>query len=179
MEVFLIAFGLSMDSVALSIANGAKYPNLKFLIALKIAFVYAFFQGLMCVLGYILGIGFAKFISEIDHFIAFFILLFLGGKMIKEANDEKVVSLTNKELVFGGVATSIDAMAIGVTFGLSYVSLSYSTFVIFTLCFILCLLACFIGKKVGEYLESKAMILGGVILIFIGTRILLTHLGFL
>lgn len=179
MEVFLIAFGLSMDSAALSIANGAKYPNLRVVVAFKIAFIYAFFQGLMCALGYFLGATFAKFISEIDHFIAFFVLLFLGVKMIKEANDEKIIILTNKELALGGIATSIDALAVGVTFGLSGVSLSYSTFVIFTLCFMLCLLACFIGKKIGEFLESKAMILGGIILIFIGVKILLTHLGFL
>ena len=106
MEIFLIAIALSMDSAALSVANGAKCLNLSFAKAFKISFVYAFFQAIMPVFGFLLGISFVKFISEIDHFVAFGILAFLGVKMIKEAlhyKGECSINLSTKELILGGL----------------------------------------------------------------------------
>ena len=179
-EIFLIAIALSMDSAALSVANGAKCLNLGFAKAFKISFVYAFFQAIMPVFGFLLGISFVKFISEIDHFVAFGILAFLGVKMIKEAlhyKGECSVNLSTKELILGAIATSIDALAVGVTFAFSEVNILYACFVIGLVCLLVCLLAVFIGKKTGEIFERKALILGGLILIFLGFKILCEHLG--
>lgn len=180
MEIFLIAFALSMDSVALSIANGAKCKDLGLKGVFILAFVYAFFQGVMPVLGYLLGASFATFISEIDHFIAFGILLFLGVKMIRESGDfdeSCVLNLAPKELILGAIATSIDALAVGVTFAFEGVNIIKAGIIIAITCFVLCFLGCYLGKKAFSFLERKALILGGLILIFIGTKILITHLG--
>lgn len=141
----------------------------------------AFFQALMPFLGYILGLSFVNFIEKIDHFIAFLILAFLGIKMMKESfqtqdeNEQKDVC--TKDFILGGIATSIDAMAVGVTFSFEENNILYLISIIGIICFILCIIAFYIGKKMGEILESKAVFLGGIILILIGTKILLTHLG--
>lgn len=182
MEIFLIAIALSMDSAALSVANGAKYPNIGFVKVFKISFVYALFQAIMPVFGFILGISFLKFITQIDHFIALAILCFLGIKMINDArnfNGETSINLSNKELVLGAIATSIDALAVGVTFAFSEVNILYACFIIGLVCLLICLLAVFLGKKTGEIFECKALILGGFILIFLGFKILFEHLGIL
>lgn len=180
MELLLIAFGLSMDSVALCIANGAKCLNIRVLSILKIAFFYAFFQGLMPVFGYLIGESFYSYIKDFDHFIAFFILFFLGVKMIKDSRNLEdnscILNLSTKEIILGAIATSIDAMAVGVTFAFENISIIKAVIVIFAVCFVLCILACFIGKKMGERLENKALVLGGIILISIGLKILINDL---
>jgi len=184
MEIFLLAFGLSMDSAAVSIANGAKNPNLRVLQACKIALFFAFFQILMPLIGFFLGLSFAKFVAQIDHFITFIILFILGAKMIKEGfskrdEDYKILTLTNRELVLASIATSIDALAVGVTFAFAETKIVLVLGVIFVTCFLCCFFACYIGKKLGALLENRALILGGVVLILIGTKILLEHLGIL
>nr|WP_314881492.1 manganese efflux pump MntP family protein [uncultured Campylobacter sp.] len=180
MELLLIAFALAMDSVALSISNGAKYPNFKFTQIARVAFFYAAAQFIMPLAGYALGINFVKFIAQIDHFVAFGILSFLGIKMIIESRreqDEPDLRLSTKELVLGAIATSIDAMAMGVTFAFGEINILYACCVIGLVCFVLCVAACYAGKLTGEYLHSKALVLGGAILILIGVKILLSHLG--
>lgn len=182
MEIFLISFALAMDSVALSMASGSKCA-FRLPTVLKMAFIYGFFQALMPYFGYILGLSFINFIAKIDHFIAFFILAFIGIKMMKESfetqdkNEQKDVC--TKDFILGGIATSIDAMAVGVTFSFEENNILYLVAIIGIVCFILCVIAFYIGKKMGEILESKAVFLGGLILILIGTKILLTHLGIL
>lgn len=182
MEIFLIAFALAMDSVALSMASGSKC-NFKFNVVLKMAFIYGFFQALMPYIGYILGLSFVSFIEKIDHFIAFLILTFLGIKMIKESfqtqDENEKKDVCTKDFILGGIATSIDAMAVGVTFSFEENNILYLISIIGLVCFILCIIAFYLGKKIGEILESKAVFLGGLILILIGTKILLTHLGIL
>lgn len=180
MEIFLIAFALSMDSVALSMANGAKCKDLRLKDAFVLAFIYAFFQGIMPILGYLLGVSFTSFIANIDHFIAFGILLFLGVKMIMDAKDfdsSCALFLKTKELILGAIATSIDALAVGVTFAFEGVNIINAGIIIAVVCFILCFVACYAGKKAFGFLEKKALVLGGIILIAIGFKILLTHLG--
>lgn len=180
MEIFLIAFALSMDSVALCVANGTKCKNLDLKGVFTLSFVYAFFQGFMPMIGYFLGASFSMFIASIDHFIAFGILLFLGVGMIKESRDfdeSCAINLKFKDLIFGGIATSIDALAVGVTFAFSDVNIIKAQIIITITCFVLCVLGCYLGKKAFGFLEKKALVLGGVILIFIGTKILITHLG--
>ncbi|MBR8461320.1 manganese efflux pump [Campylobacter sp. faydin G-24] len=181
MQILLIAFALAMDSVALAMANGAKCQNINIKQILKLAFTFGAFQAIMPFLGYILGLSFISFIASIDHFIAFFILIFLGIKMIHEAYESKddncVLNLSNKELILGAIATSIDALAVGITFGFADIKIVNACVIIGVTCFILCFIACYIGKIVGEILEHKALVLGGLILVFIGFKILIEHLN--
>ncbi|MCD8212534.1 MAG: manganese efflux pump MntP family protein [Campylobacter sp.] len=181
MELLLLAFALAMDSVALSIANGAKCRALIVGEVVKTAFVFGFFQALMPFLGYILGLAFVSFIASIDHFIAFGILAFLGVKMIKEAKEPKdeicPTKSETKFLIMGALATSIDALAVGITFSFVQINVLYACLIIGVVCFGLCVLAYYAGKFLGEWLEAKSLVLGGAILIFIGFKILLTHLG--
>jgi len=186
MEILLLAFALAMDSVALSVASGAKCKTLIFLDVVKVAFIFGFFQVLMPFIGYFLGVGFSKFISAIDHYVAFAILSFLGVKMMLEAKERKeeacLMNLSARFLISGAVATSIDALAVGVTFGFESINIASACAVIGAVCFVLCVVACYAGKFLGSYLEKKALVLGGAILIFIGSKILITHLtdhGFL
>lgn len=172
--LFLIALALSMDSVALSVANSVKFT--KFTQIYQMAFLFGFFQAFMPVLGYFLGIGFYKFISEIDHFIAFFILVFLGIKMIKESKEEIKAIFGLKALFLGAIATSIDALAVGITLGFEGANIALAAFIIGVVCFVLCVTAGFVGKFLGQNLQNKALILGGIILIILGFKILLEHL---
>ncbi|MGP1485866.1 MAG: manganese efflux pump MntP [Campylobacter sp.] len=180
MEIFLLAFALAMDSVALSVASCTKCQILKLGDTLKIAFIFGFFQALMPFFGYILGLGFVKFISAIDHYVAFVILTFLGIKMIKEAqeikNEARITKLSFKFLIVGAVATSIDALAVGITFSFGEINILYACATIGIVCFALCICACYIGYFLGNFLEKKALVLGGAILIFIGAKILISHL---
>ncbi|QCD45574.1 manganese efflux pump MntP family protein [Campylobacter mucosalis] len=179
MLLLVLAFALAMDSVALSIINGAKNPNINFGRICKIAFIFGFFQAIMPFFGYVLGIGFVDVIASIDHFIAFAILSFLGIKMIRESreqSDDDLGRSTDKELIFGAVATSIDALAVGVTFSFDDTSIFYACILIGATCFALCIIACYVGKFIGRSLHDKALILGGVILILLGVKILVEHL---
>lgn len=176
MELILIAIALAMDSVAVSIASGAKYKNINIRNTIKISLFFGLFQGLMPLFGYFVGTIFASVVDEYDHFIAFFILVYLGLNMIREAKndnfEEDVKDLKNKTLLILAVATSIDALAIGVTFSFQDINIYYAAFVITLITFILCVIAVFIGKKLGGFLGSKAEYLGGVILIALGIKIL-------
>ncbi len=181
MELLLLAVALAMDSVALSMANGARHAKITLWQTCKMAGFYGLAQAVMPVLGYLLGLTFARFIAQIDHFIAFMILCFLGLKMIKDSRDrpENVdFSLGFGTLLAGALATSIDALAVGVTFSFGAVNIALAACVIGAVCFALCVPATYVGRKVGEKFESKAMILGGVILIMLGCKILAEHLFF-
>ena len=172
MELLLLSVALAMDAAALSIANGAKYRNLVLSKILFIASVFGFFQAAMPLAGYFLGAAFA-------------ILGFLGVKMIREAcrnEPAQAVGLDTKMLISGGFATSIDALAVGVTLSFTAADIRFSAAVIGVVCFALSVAAFYVGKFAGEFLEQKALILGGAILIALGFKILITHLldhGFL
>lgn len=178
----VLAFALAMDSFALCVANGAGFKDIKIFDILKISAIFGFFQAFMPFLGYFLGLSFAGFIAQIDHFVAFFILAFLGIKMIKESkNDEDEPDFSRlgfKQILLGAVATSIDALAVGVTFAFEEISIFSVCLLIGVVCFVLCVLAFFIGKMLGAWLEKKALVLGGVILILLGCKILIEHLFF-
>lgn len=179
MQLLLLSFALSMDSAALNMANGARYKSLVLGKILFIAFMLGFFQFLMPLLGYFLGISFAKFISSIDHFIAFFILCFLGFKMLKEACSKEeceYLKIGFNTILYGAFATSVDALAVGVTLSFEEINIFQSSLIIGVVCFVLSLAAFYIGKFMGEILEKKALFLGGAILIFLGFKILITHL---
>lgn len=181
MELVLIAIALAMDSVAVSIASGSKYKNIEFGQALKIALFFGVFQGLMPLLGYFAGTLFSDLVNSVDHFIAFIILFYLGFNMIREAREgdfeDEVSDLKNKTLFILAIATSIDALAIGVTFSFSEVDILYAVSLITIITFVLCVVAVYIGKFLGGYLEDKAEYLGGIILIILGFKILLEGLN--
>ena len=184
MEMLLIlAVALAMDSVAVSIAIGSKYKTLLFPKIVWIAAVFGFFQGAMPLAGYLIGITFADYVQAYDHWIAFVLLAGLGAKMLYEAYknefDDEVTDLSTKTLITLAIATSIDAMAVGVTFVFLKTELMLAVGMIASVTFGLCLLAVYVGKKLGSFLETKAEILGGFILIGLGCKILLEHTSIL
>lgn len=179
--LLILAVALAMDSVAVSIAIGSKYKNLLLSKTLFTATVFGFFQGAMPLAGYFIGISFAEYVQAYDHWIAFILLVGLGAKMLYEAYknefEDEVTDLSTKTLVTLGIATSIDAMAVGVTFAFLQTDIYTAAGVIALVTFILCVVAVYIGKKLGSLLESKAEMLGGLILITLGCKILVEHLG--
>lgn len=180
MELILIAIALAMDSVAVSIATGAKFKSINLFNTIKVAFFFGVFQGLMPLLGYSIGSTFAGFVNSIDHYIAFIILVYLGYRMIKEGIEneieEEVTNLKNKTLLILAIATSIDALAVGITFSFQEINIFFAVSLITIVTFLLCVIAVFIGKKLGGYLENKAEYLGGFILILLGVKILIEGL---
>lgn len=179
--LLVLAVALAMDSVAVSIAIGSKYKDLLLSKALFAASVFGFFQGAMPIAGYFIGISFAEYVQAYDHWIAFVLLVGLGGKMLYEAYknefDDEVSDLANKTLITLGIATSIDAMAIGVTFAFLQTDIYTAASVIAVVTFVLCVIAVYVGKKLGSLLESKAEMLGGLILIGLGCKMLAEGLG--
>lgn len=180
LELIFIAIGLSMDAFAVSICKGLslKKVNLK---QMMIAGVYfGGFQALMPLIGYLLGVGFESFVQSIDHWIAFILLTILGINMIKESfsDDENVDSnFTFKVMLPLAIATSIDALAVGITFAFLRVNILISILVIGITTFCFSFLGVKIGNVVGEKFKNKAELIGGIILILIGLKILLEHLG--
>ncbi len=181
--LLILAIALAMDSVAVSIAFGAKFKKLQFPKSLLIAGVFGFFQGGMPLLGYLVGISFASYVQEYAHWIAFVLLAGLGCKMLYEAYkdefDDEVTDLSYRTITILGIATSIDAMAVGTTFAFLKTDIYTAAGIIALVTFVLSLIAVYIGKKLGSLLESKAEMLGGVILIGLGFKILLEHFSIL
>lgn len=179
-ELFLIAVGLSMDAFAVAICKGLKMPKLNRKQAFVIALFFGGFQALMPFLGWVLGIGFEKYIASVDHYIAFALLAFIGGKMIfdsfKKDEEDEDYRFDLKELLLMAIATSIDALAVGITFAVLGVNVALSVSVIGAVTFFLSLVGVFIGHRFGARFHGKAELAGGVILVLIGLKILLEHL---
>lgn len=176
LEILFTAVALAMDSFALSIVGGSLNRRLNFLQILKIALIFALFQAFMPLFGYIFGAFIAKFILSIHHYIAFAILFGIGIKFIlesKEIKSKSSVDFSFFALMMGGFITSIDAFAVGITFGFSDISIEKASFVIGLVCFIFCIIGAYIGKTIGKLYEDKALIIGGIILMGIGYKILL------
>lgn len=182
-ELFLIAVGLSMDAFAVSVCKGLAMPKCTFKKAAIVGLWFGGFQALMPAIGYILGAQFQEAIASIDHWIAFVLLALIGGNMIHEAldNDEEEAdaSLDVKTMFLLAVATSIDALAIGITFAFLKVSIIPAVCFIGIVTFIISFAGVKIGNVFGTRYKNKAEIVGGVILILLGLKILLEHLGFL
>ncbi len=184
-ELVLIAVGLSMDAFAVSVCKGIKITKLKYSHIFVIALFFGVFQMLMPLLGWLLGKQFEEYIVSFDHWIAFVLLAFIGGKMLFEAfrgREEETVgtdSLDLKELTVLAVATSIDALAVGITFAFMKVSILPSVSLIGVTTFLFCSVGVFIGHRFGAVFGNKSEIFGGIILILIGLKILLEHLGIL
>ena len=182
-ELFLISVGLSMDAFAVSVCKGLAMPKCTFKKAAIVGLWFGGFQALMPAIGYILGAQFQEAIASIDHWIAFVLLALIGGNMIHEAldNDEEEAdaSLDVKTMFLLAVATSIDALAIGITFAFLKVSIIPAVCFIGIVTFIISFAGVKIGNVFGARYKNKAEIVGGVILILLGLKILLEHLGFL
>ena len=182
-ELFLIAVGLSMDAFAVSVCKGLAMPKCTFKKAAIVGLWFGGFQALMPAIGYVLGAQFQEAIASIDHWIAFVLLALIGGNMIHEAldNDEEEAdaSLDVKTMFLLAVATSIDALAIGITFAFLKVNIIPAVCFIGIVTFIISFAGVKIGNVFGVRYKNKAEIVGGVILILLGLKILLEHLGFL
>lgn len=183
-ELFLIAVGLSMDAFAVAVCKGLSMQKCTVKKAAIVGAWFGVFQGGMPLLGYILGVQFKEIITSIDHWIAFVLLCLIGGNMIREAlsEDEEEAcseSLDGKTMFGLAVATSIDALAVGVTFAFLQVSIVPAVSFIGVVTFVLSMIGVKVGNVFGEKYSSKAEIAGGVILILLGLKILLEHLGIL
>lgn len=182
-SLFAIAVGLSMDAFAVSICKGLAMPKVTLKKACIVGLWFGGFQALMPLIGYLLGSQFERYITAIDHWIAFALLALIGGSMIKEAlskDDECAdASLAPKTMFLLAVATSIDALAVGVTFAFLNVSILPAVSFIGVITFLLSLAGVKVGNVFGIKYKSKAELAGGIILILMGIKILLEHLGVL
>lgn len=178
-SILLTGFALSMDAFAVSVTKGMTLKKINLSIATKIAFLFGLFQGVMPLIGWLFGMNFELYIRSIDHWIAVFLLSFLGIKMIIEAikNDDNddTTYLDNKELIILSIATSIDALAVGVTFAFLNIDIIPICISIGAITFLVCLIGVLIGKKIGSVFKNYAQIVGGIILILIGLNILNEH----
>ncbi|MBC8378129.1 MAG: manganese efflux pump [Planctomycetes bacterium] len=177
-----IAVGLAMDAFAVSIVSGSAFKDMCVRCALRMAVFFGAFQAFMPLLGYLAGNTFAERIVKYDHWVAFALLVLIGGKMIYESF--KIGDIEKKAqdpscpvtLLMLSIATSIDALAVGVTLSLITQHIYATVILIGVITFILSYIGYEIGKRIGHFFEKKIEILGGLILIIIGVKILITHL---
>ena len=183
LELFFIAVGLSMDAFAVSVCKGLSVRKAEVKHSLCVGAYFGGFQALMPLIGYLLGTQFESFIVSIDHWIAFVLLGFIGGNMIREALSKEEEQLDDsfsfKTMVTLAIATSIDALAMGVTFAFLRVNILWAVLFIGVITFTLSAIGLKVGNVFGAKYKSKAELLGGVVLILMGCKILLEHLGIL
>ena len=181
-SIVLIAIGLSMDSFAVSVTNGLTIKPLNRKEMLIISFSLAIFQGVMPLIGWFAGIGFEKYIKEFDHWIAFLLLSFIGLKMIYDGltkdDTEKKSKLKISLVIVQSFATSIDAFAVGISFAFLSLSIIIPVLIIGVVTFLASITGLQIGKKFGKGTGGYVELLGGVVLIGIGVKILIEHLYF-
>lgn len=182
-ELFLIGIGLSMDAFAVAICKGLGMERINKRDTLLLALFFGGFQALMPLTGYLLGSRFASYIERWDHWIAFVLLAFIGSSMIRESREQEEEeiehggSIRYRELFTLAVATSIDALAVGVTFAFLQVNIVPAITIIGCTTFVISIAGVYVGNVFGSRYKSRAEFTGGVILILIGLKILLEHLG--
>ena len=180
-EIILIGFGLAMDAFAVSICKGLSMKKIKWKNAIIIAIYFGLFQAIMPVIGFFLGSTFSKFIQKMDHWIAFVLLSAIGVNMIKESNDDEGENRNDradfKTMIVLAIATSIDALAVGITFAFFEVNLWLASLIIGVITFCLSFIGVVIGNKFGDKFQNRAELAGGFILIVIGLKILVEHLS--
>ncbi len=182
-ELILISIGLGMDAFAVAVCKGISMKKMDWRKAIIIGLYFGIFQGLMPLIGFVLGKSFESIVTSIDHWIAFVLLGFIGSNMIREAfskEEEKIDdSICFKKMIVLAIATSIDALAIGITFAFLKVNILLAIIMIAIITFTLSVLGTKLGNKFGNKYGSKAEFAGGIILILIGLKILLEHLNIL
>ncbi len=178
-SIIIIAIGLAMDAFAVSIANSCNLPKMKISEAITMSFSFGFFQAAMPIIGWLAGSTIKDYIQQIGYWIAFVLLVGIGIKMIYESfildEDEKKSSLSIKILFILSIATSIDALAVGISFSCLDINIYFPALIIGIITLFFSGLGIYLGKKFGHILESKMEIIGGIILILIGLKILLEH----
>lgn len=181
-EIILIAVGVSMDAFAVAVCKGIESKEKTLKTAILCGSWFGFFQFLMPVIGFFIGSLFVSLIESFDHWLAFGLLAIIGSNMIKEAfsKEDEIVSneMCFKKMLILAIATSIDALAVGITFALLKVNIWICVGVIGCCTFLFSFVGAFIGKKFGERFKRKAEIAGGIILILLGIKILIEHLFF-
>ena len=179
-EIILTAIALSMDAFAVSICKGISLKKINLRNCVLIGTYFGLFQALMPIIGYLLGHNFKDLIMSIDHWIAFILLLSIGINMILESSKEEILDnkekLSFKVMIVLAIATSIDALAVGITFAFLDVDIIGSSLIIGIITFTLSILGAKFGNVFGNKLEKRAQVLGGIILIMIGLKILIEHL---
>lgn len=183
-ELVLIGVGLAMDAFAVSICKGLSMKKrINYKKALIVALYFGLFQGGMPLIGYALGVSFEEIVLSIDHWIAFILLSVIGIGMIKESLGDEEESLNDKvdfkTMIILAIATSIDALAIGVTFAFLNVNIIFASLLICVITFVISYFGVVFGNKFGDKFGSKAELVGGIILILMGLKILLEHLEIL
>ena len=180
-EILLISIGLAMDAFAVSVCKGLAMKKMSWKKAIIIGLYFGIFQAVMPVIGYFLGTTFEKFITNVDHWVAFILLVGIGINMVKEAFDRESENRNDnvdvKTMLVLSIATSIDALAIGITFACLKIHIVMPVITIGLITFIISIIGVKIGNRFGDKYEKKAEIMGGVILILLGIKILLEHLG--
>ncbi len=180
-EILLISLGLAMDAFAVSVCKGLAMKKMSWKKAIIIGLYFGVFQAVMPTIGFFLGTTFERFITNIDHWIAFILLVGIGINMIKEAFDEESENRNDnvdiKTMLVLSIATSIDALAIGITFACLKMHILIPVITIGVTTFIISVIGVKIGNRFGDKYEKKAETMGGIILILLGTKILLEHLG--
>lgn len=181
-ELIVLSLGLGMDAFAVSICKGLSMKKMNWKKALIIGLYFGGFQAIMPVLGYSLSKGFENFVTSIDHWIAFILLSIIGGKMVKDAFSPENSENCNEDVGFKtmivlAIATSIDALAVGITFAFLNVNLILAIALIGSITFFLSVIGTKVGNVFGDRYENKAELFGGVILISLGIKILLEHLN--
>lgn len=184
-ELFLLAVGLSMDAFSVSVCKGLGMQRIEWKTAAILALAFGGFQAGMPVIGWALGSQFMWLIEPVDHWIAFLLLAFIGGNMIREAvwgdDEEQDASapVSAREVILLAVATSIDALTVGIAFASLSVNIWLSVSLIGVVTFVLSLIGVLVGNQFGMRYQKPSQIVGGVILILIGVKVLLEHLGIL
>ena len=182
LELFILAVGLSMDAFAVSVCKGLAMPKISIRKTVIVGLWFGGFQAMMPALGYLLGYQFRDKITAIDHWIAFILLVVIGANMIKEACsgecEEENESLDIKTMFLLAVATSIDALAVGVTFAFLQISIIPAVSLIGVITFVFSAVGIKIGSIFGTKYKSKAELAGGIVLILLGSKILIEHLFF-
>lgn len=183
LELFIIAVGLSMDAFAVAICKGLSVRTLRPRHAVITGLYFGGFQALMPLIGFLLGVQFQSLITSVDHWIAFVLLALIGGNMIRESRDTDEENLSDSfsfaTMLPLAVATSIDALAVGVTFAFLQVDIVPAVCFIGVTTFVLSCIGVKAGNMFGAKYKSRAELFGGVVLILMGLKILLEHLGVL
>jgi putative Mn2+ efflux pump MntP len=182
-ELFIIAVGLSCDAFAAAICRGLSIKNISFRNALLVGLYFGGFQAAMPLIGYMIGTGFSDLVNKLDHWIALALLVFIGGKMIFDSFKKEEQCKTDaaplgiSKMLPIAIATSIDALAVGVTFAFLKVKILPAVTFIGLVTLILSMIGVKIGNMFGTKYKNKAEFMGGIILVLMGVKILLNHLG--
>lgn len=181
LSIFLIAVSLALDAFAVSTSTGISMPNFRLRHALTMGAWFGAFQFAMPLLGWLLGTGVSSYIRAVDHFIAFGLLAFIGGRMVwgslRGQEEEACADLSTRRLCLLAIATSIDALAVGVSMAFMEVNILFSAIVIGVVAFVLSVAGGMLGKRLGSLFQKRAELVGGLVLIAIGVKILIEHLS--